>query len=124
MSFLRTSIRRLIHPITIAFTLLIVVGIALSSLVGAQRTDHELVQHTMEVKEALTSTQLTVYEAETGMRGFLITGRDDYLQPYLNARDILPLHVGNIEKLVADNPRQQNSVTYLKPVVEELLATL
>jgi len=124
LSFLGTSIRRLTHPITIAFTLLIVVGIALSSLVGAQRSDHEAVQHTMEVKEALSSAQVSVYEAETGMRGFLITGREDYLQPYLDAKEILPLHIGNIEKLIGDNPKQQNAVGHLKTVVEELLATL
>jgi len=124
VSFLGVSIRRLTHPITIAFALLIVVGIALSTLVGTQRTDHAIVQHTMEVKEALSATQIAVYEAETGMRGFIITGRDDFLAPFLVAKDILPLHIGNIQKLTADNARQQDAVARLKTIVDELLVVL
>ncbi len=121
---LEVSVRRLTHPIVIAFALLVVVGIALSSLVRTQEHDHAIVQHTMEVREALGSARLSLFEAETGMRGYLITGREDYLAPYLKARDMLPLHLGNLQKLTADNPAQQAAVAKLKPIVDELLPTL
>lgn len=102
---LEQSFRRLTHPIVIAFVLLVAVGIALSFLVNAQRDDHALVEHTMEVKEALDATRLAIFEAETGMRGYLITGRDDYLEPFNRAKDPLPLHVSNVQQLTADNPQ-------------------
>ena len=113
MRLFEESVRRLTHPIIISFALLITVGIALSTLVRTQANDHAIVQHTMEVREALGADRLSLFEAETGMRGFLMTGRDNYLAPYLKAKDMLPLHLGNIRQLVTDNPRQQESLTEL-----------
>jgi len=124
LSILGVPLRRLVHPITLAFALLIVVGIALSYLVSSQRADHEMVQHTMEVKEALIAAQLSVSEAETSMRGFLITGRDDYLTPFVTSKDLLPLHIANIQKLTADNSVQQAAIAKLRPAIEELLMVL
>lgn len=106
MRLAEVSLKRLTHPLVIAFALLIAVGISLSTLVRTQQADHALVQHTMEVREALNAARLAVFEAETGMRGYLITGRDDFLLPFITAKDLLPLHLGSIQNLTADNPVQ------------------
>ena len=100
----------------IAFVLLIMVGIALTFLVRSQQSDHAMVEHTMEVREALNGARLSVADAETGMRGFLITGREDYLVPFENAKGLLPLHLGNIQTLTADNAVQQRTLERLRPI--------
>ena len=108
----------------IAFVLLIMVGIALTFLVRSQQSDHAMVEHTMEVREALNGARLSVADAETGMRGFLITGREDYLVPFENAKGLLPLHLGNIQTLTADNAVQQRTLERLRPIAQQLLTTL
>jgi len=40
------------------------------------------VAHTHEVLDSLDDLLSTVKEAETGQRGFLITGKENYLRPY------------------------------------------
>src|SRR5687768_16601926 len=42
----------------------------------------ELVAHTMEVIEQTQGLLSSVKDAETGQRGFLITGDEGYLEPY------------------------------------------
>src|SRR6478609_1040093 len=43
-----------------------------------------------EVHDATTELLSAMADAETGQRGFLITGRDEYLGPYNNALAALP----------------------------------
>jgi len=117
-------LRRVVHPAVIAFALLIVVGVALTWLVRAQRLDHEWVMHSMEVREAVGQARLGIFEAETAMRGYLITGREEFLIPFVKAKDLLPLQISNIRQLTADNPRQQENIDKLTPLVERLLPTL
>ncbi len=57
-------------------------------------------------------------DAETGQRGFLLTGDESYREPYLSAvreerRDRLALR-----RLTADNPAQQRSLDTLDRLVE------
>ena len=44
--------------------------------------DTRSVAHTHEVLNLTSDVMLTLVDAETGQRGFLITGKDEFLQPY------------------------------------------
>src|SRR5262252_3123263 len=46
------------------------------------RDAEKWVAHTHQVLDTLRSLQSSVADAETGQRGFLITGRATYLEPY------------------------------------------
>src|SRR5882724_3861840 len=48
------------------------------------------VTRTLEVLEQLESILSLVKDAETGQRGFLLTGEDPYLEPNINAKAQLP----------------------------------
>ena len=48
-------------------------------------TDAGLVAHTNEVLDALDDVLSTMKDAETGERGFLLTGDERYLEPYHEA---------------------------------------
>ena len=45
-------------------------------------SDDEWVVHSLAVRDQLTRVLSLVQSAETGQRGYLLTGRDDYLAPY------------------------------------------
>ena len=47
--------------------------------------DARWVAHTNEVLDLTGEVLLAIVDAETGQRGFLLTGRDEYLEPYNSA---------------------------------------
>ena len=84
---------------------------AASFWLGARnKSDDEWVLHSLAVREQLTQVRILVQAAETGQRGYLITGRDAYLAPYDNAVTAFPTTLDNLAKLVSDNPAHEQSL--------------
>ena len=71
------------------------------------RADSEWVRHTQEVLNRIETVLAIVEEAETGQRGFLLTGDDSYLQPYESASAHIRDEFQELRELTADNPQQQ-----------------
>ena len=82
------------------------------------------VNHTMDVMEQLQSLISTMKDAETGQRGFLLTGQEAYLEPYTNAKAELPGKLQRIRELTNDNPNQQQRLSTLKRFTEEKMNEL
>ncbi|HEX4609992.1 MAG TPA: response regulator [Urbifossiella sp.] len=72
------------------------------------------VAHTHEVLIALENLLSLMKDAETGQRGFLITGNDRYLEPYTAAITRTESRLYGVERLTADNPDQQARVPGLR----------
>src|SRR3981081_566866 len=70
--------------------------------IAAQR-----VTRTLEVLQRLESILSLVKDAETGQRGFLLTGEDPYLEPNINAKAQLPEAFRKARALVADDEVQR-----------------
>src|SRR3546814_664648 len=87
---------------------LIFIGIGGGILYGAQRliADARLVAHSNEVIGRLDELEARLRDAESAQRGYLLTGRVDYLAAYHNSRDRLPALAATVAGLVADNPAQ------------------
>jgi signal transduction histidine kinase len=93
-------------------------------LVAESKTDEDWVAHSLAVRNELSNVLSLVQSAETGQRGFLLTGRDVYLGPYNAAVTHLPQSLDRIGQLVADNPTQVGTLTQLRRVIEEKLDEL
>lgn len=72
------------------------------------------VTHTHEVLTALHDILSLISDAETGQRGFVITGDEKYLDPYTSALARIDSRVAEVERLTADNPVQQGRIPKLK----------
>jgi len=75
------------------------------------------VNHTADVLSELDLTISAAKDVETGVRGYLLTGREDYLEPYQRGISEAFGHLLQVQKLTPDNVTQQNSLR----VVEEVL---
>jgi PAS domain S-box-containing protein len=64
------------------------------------------VAHTQEVITGLENVLSLVKDAETGQRGYLITGEPRYLEPYHAAAAVIGRQVDDLERLTVDNPGQ------------------
>ncbi|MFT4111433.1 CHASE3 domain-containing protein [Silvibacterium sp.] len=82
------------------------------------------VAHTWEVIQQLERVISSAKDAETGSRGFLLTGDDTYLEPYTQARHDLPAAIDQAQQLTIDNPVQQRNITELRAVTESRLQLL
>ena len=86
------------------------------------------VERTQQVLLALDDVLGTLQDAETGQRGFLITGRDRYLQPYERATVQAIARIAALRALTADNPEQQELIarleTHTKAKLSELAQTV
>ena len=84
----------------------------------------KLEKHTQEVLLQLDETMQMTLDAETGGRGFLITGDESYLEPYNNASRNLGGNLQELDRLTADNAGQRESLAKLQTSVNERLALL
>jgi hypothetical protein len=66
----------------LAAVALIVVGILTHISVLRFRADAGLIDHTHQVLNALSELVCSVTGAESGQRGYVITGKEEYLSPY------------------------------------------
>lgn len=72
------------------------------------------VQHTYQVIAQVEVIMGLEKDAETGERGFLITGDPRYLDPYNNAEQALPGELDLFQKLTSDNAFQQSHLAQLR----------
>jgi signal transduction histidine kinase len=64
----------------------------------------ERVNHTQKVLVAIDDLMQTVTSAETGQRGYLLTGQKDYLWPFDRAERDAPGKLAALRSLLADDP--------------------
>src|SRR5690349_12641223 len=85
---------------------------------------YTFVAHTHRVLQQIESIRSLIGEAETGERGFLLTGDRRYLEPYQEAVERLAPEVDILRDLTTDNLSQQRRVAGLKPLVDSRLRQL
>lgn len=76
------------------------------------------VSHTHEVIAALEDVFSLMKDAETGQRGYLLTGEDKYLEPYTSALVHIKEQLADIERLTADNPAHQGYIPLVNAQVD------
>ena len=81
-------------------------------------------RHSYELGRVLDETRARVVDAETGQRGFLLTGDAAYLEPYHEAIKNLDRVTDELKKLTSENPEQQKRIDALKSLIAGKLAEL
>ena len=107
-------------------------GLAIFSVVGviAYRGTQQLTEsareerHTYEVLSGLERILSLAKDAETGQRGYILTGEPRYLEPYQAAVNQLEQTIKDFRQLTTDNLNQQRSLDTLEPAVINKLAEL
>jgi PAS domain S-box-containing protein len=82
------------------------------------------VEHTREVISRTDRLLSVVKDAESGQRGYLLTGDQSYLKPYHGALDAVHDLMSQLNQLVADNPEQQDRIHKLEPLIDQRVASL
>jgi CHASE3 domain sensor protein len=88
------------------------------------KADSALVVHSGDTLTALEDVLSTVKDAETGQRGYLLTGRDSYLDPYDAAVRQVGPRLDTLQRVTVDNPAQQDRLGSLRQHLGAKLAEL
>src|SRR5580692_5864908 len=116
--------RKIAAGFTLAFVLLVVVGLsAYRGVVSLTETSY-LVAHSQQVLDRLATTFSLLKDAETGQRGFVITGDESFLEPYQHAVETMGPTLAELRSLSADMPAAKSLLEQAEPIVAAKLAEL
>ncbi|WP_442590131.1 response regulator [Pedobacter sp. AW31-3R] len=99
-----------------SITLLFVIISAVTSYksIRSMDDDSSWENHTYEVIDIIQNVEVKLLNAETGLRGYVLTQRSAYLAPYnANANKIIP-QINHLQRLTIDNPIQQERLDSLE----------
>ena len=104
--FLRTPSlgRTVVALLTGAIALLLIVNIAVFVMLQRTRDFNDTVNRGHRIQLAANQVLMLSVDAETGQRGFLLTGRPEYLEPYTNGVARLPERLAELSSLTAGDP--------------------
>ena len=80
--------------------------------------------HTYVVKTNLQALEKDLVDAETGQRGFIFTGKEEFLEPYKNGTIAFYKTAIETKKLIKDNPEQVKNMDQLETMTEQKLDEL
>ena len=86
--------------------------------------DNQRIIHSHQVIVAVGDLLSAAQDAETGQRGFLLTGDEKYLEPYNAAQTSLPAKIDEVAEMIRDNPTQQAKFALLKSQIRAKMAEL
>jgi len=101
----------------VSITILLISSAASFFSIRSLLDSNDWVKHTQEVIYNLNESKSVMVDAQGSMRGFLVTGKQDFLKRYENAEDDTNVYIDRLDQLTVDNAKQQESVKELKPLV-------
>jgi CheY-like chemotaxis protein/CHASE3 domain sensor protein len=103
-----------------------VLTIALLSYQSLQATEasSKSLTQSIEVLGQFSALLSTLKDAETGQRGYLLTGNESYLEPFLNAKAALPGEFNTLRGLLANRPQQTKQLGLLESLAAQKMAEL
>ena len=88
------------------------------------KDNEKWVTHTHEVIQLSQQLFIQIQNAETGQRGFLLTGDNSYLTPYLIGIDRIQELLRTLQNKTKDNPSQQTRLLNLSTLIDAKLREL
>jgi PAS domain S-box-containing protein len=82
------------------------------------RRTQQLITHSLEVLVAARALDQAVQDAERGQRGFIITGDSGYLAAYRTGIVEIPPALAAMQRLVVDEPEQQERLLQLEGQID------
>ncbi|GJE15515.1 methyl-accepting chemotaxis protein [Methylobacterium marchantiae] len=111
MLWLKMKNLKITTKIGTILSLIVLVAIASTVLslrsLGVVQETSSWTAHTHDVLDATNRMTSGMVDQETGMRGFLISGQDSFLDPYIAGRKVFETALASARTLTSDNPVQQ-----------------
>jgi signal transduction histidine kinase len=120
----RTFLRSGAAPLLVGFLILACMIGAVLSFVASEQNNAQAIRRSMEVERELVGMLSILTDAETGQRGYLLTGDAVYLEPYRSALGRVEVQFDMLGAMLAANPAQTHAFDDLRRVAKEKLDEL
>ena len=98
--------------------LMVLGGITYESTQRLMRTSY-LVTHSNDVLNVISDSLSDLQDVETGQRGYIITGKDEFLAPYTDGVASWKKSVERLRDLTSDNSRHQRRLDALQTIARD-----
>ena len=113
--------QQILLAFVIALLILLALGFFAYRSSKSVLTALELEQHTQAVLLKLDELKGRVLDSETGVRGYLITGNENYLELQKNAPQKVKEHLSELQNLIANEPSQAAEIDNLEKLLQQKL---
>ena len=103
---------------------LIVFGCVAYTNTNRMLASERIVAESFSVRNVLPRLELDLVDAETGQRGYILTGNAEYLLPYAQARQSVGGAMDALDHAVAGEPQQEARAATIRRLGNEKLAEL
>jgi signal transduction histidine kinase len=110
----RTFLRSGAAPLLIGFLILACMIGAVLWFVASEQNNAQAMRRSMEVERELVGMLSILTDAETGQRGYLLTGDAVYLEPYRSAVGRVDVQFDMLGAMLAANPAQAHALDDLR----------
>ena len=107
-----------------ALLILALLSTSVNSRLEAAAEEREWVRHSLEVLKLNEQTYRVLVQAESAARGFQLTQAPMFQQQFEAAVIDLDRLISELKRLTSDNPRQQQFLATLTPVVRQRLSSM
>jgi signal transduction histidine kinase/CHASE3 domain sensor protein/CheY-like chemotaxis protein len=108
-------------PLAFLLSIILLIVLAVFAYRSVSTLDEtiKLEIHAQEVLQKLDAILINTIDVETGMRGFVLSGKEDFLEPYHNAEQEVKKNITELRRLVSENPTQKQRIADLENLVNE-----
>jgi methyl-accepting chemotaxis protein len=102
-------------------TLLLLLIISLTVVMGINSllNNFHWVDHTHKVLAKASAIEAAAVDMETGMRGYLLAGKEEFLEPYNGGKKRFTILIDELAETVNDNPPQVKLLRDTKNTIEQ-----
>ena len=107
-----------------AIALLLMVNVATFVMIQRTVAFNDQVERSQQIRRSARELLVSLVDAETGQRGFLLAGRAEFLEPYVRADIIVPEQMRELERLTEGDSELAAPVETLLEAARDKLAEL
>ena len=116
--------RSIVSLLAGAIALLLLVNAATFVMIQRTAAFNDQVERSQHVRQAAGALLLSLVDAETGQRGFLLSGRPELLDPYIRAEVVAPERMRELEQLTEGDTELGPHVAVMLEAARDRLAEL
>ncbi|MCP4392156.1 MAG: methyl-accepting chemotaxis protein [Gammaproteobacteria bacterium] len=109
---------KLVLGIGIPVLMLSALGVVSYTSIDSINDTYNQVDHTHKVIREANAIIASAVDMETGMRGFLLAGKDGFLAPYKSGKTAFDEQIAALQETVSDNPPQVERLKEVKNTLE------
>lgn len=123
MLFMKMTLEKKI-PLAFLLAIILLIVLAVFAYRSVSTLDETIALeiHAQEIVQKLDSVLINMIDVETGVRGYILTGKEGFLEPYTNAEQRSRESIAALRRLVSNSQTQKQRIADLENLVNEKLA--